>query len=678
MKKMIIDGKTVSFDKERNVLEVIRAAQIDIPTFCYHSELSVYGSCRLCICEIEGRGIQATCSILPEDGMVVKTNTAQIRDMRRIYIELLLASYDHNCPTCAKNSTCKLQEIAQRLGVRNIRFKKSDRILPLDTSSPSIVRDPNKCILCGDCVRACYEIQGIGAIDFTRRGSNVTVQPAFDKDISKVDCVNCGQCARVCPTGAITPKSDIENVWKVLDSPKKKVVVQIAPAVRVAIGESFGLEPGTIQIGQIVSAMRILGFDKIYDTGFSADLTVIEEATEFIERKTSGKNLPQFTSCCPAWVKYIEQYYPELLPNLSTCRSPQQMFGSVAKRILPKELDINVEDLVVVSVMPCTAKKFEASRPEFASQRGRDVDYVITTQELAAMIKEAGIRFTELMPDSLDMPLGFKTGAGIIFGASGGVSEAVLRFAYEKIKGKTLDFVDFSEVRGSEGIRSAEVNINNTNIKIAIVHSLINAKRLIEKIKSGEEYYDIVEVMACPGGCIGGAGQPVYYDEDVKLKRTKGIYSVDKMMQLHKSQENPYISKLYDNTLGEVGGKLAHELLHTSYCKRKRIELDDMTVSGGMEAKIDISVCLGTSCFVRGSQTLLKKIMHYVNDNNLFNLIKVKANFCMENCDNGPSVVINGKLIHKCTYDKIIEEIELRLPLLKAVANDIELQNESN
>lgn len=658
MKKMIIDGKTVSFENERNVLEVIRAAKIDIPTFCYHSELSVYGSCRLCICEVEGRGIQATCSILPEDGMVVRTNTAQIREMRKIYIELLLASYDHNCPTCAKNSSCKLQEISQKLGVRNVRFKKSDRVLPVDCSSPSIIRDPNKCILCGDCVRACYEIQGIGAIDFTARGSNVTVQPAFNKEISKVDCVNCGQCARVCPTGAIVPKSDVENVWKVIDEPQKKVVAQIAPAVRVAIGEAFGMEPGTIQIGQIVAALKILGFDKVYDTGFSADLTVIEEATEFIERKTKNVNLPQLTSCCPGWVKYVEQYYPELLPNLSTCRSPQQMFGSVAKNILPDELKIKREDLAVVSIMPCTAKKFEADRPEFADKTGKDVDFVLTTQELASMIKEAGIRFNELMPESLDMPLGFKTGAGIIFGASGGVSEAVLRYAYEKIKGEQLDFVDFNEVRGAEGFRAAEVNIGDTKVKIAVVHSLKNAKKLIENIKNGDDQYDLIEVMACPGGCIGGAGQPVYYDEDVKQKRTKGIYAADKMMQLHKSQENPYITKLYENNLGTVGGHKAHELLHTAYRKRKRIELDDMTIASGEDAKLNISVCLGTSCFVKGSQTLLKRLMHYVDDNGLSNKINVKANFCMENCDNGPGVTVGGKIIHKCTFDKAVDAIE--------------------
>lgn len=665
MKQIIIDGKSVPFENERNVLEVIRAAKIDIPTFCYHSELSVYGACRLCICEIEGRGVQATCSIVPEDGMVVRTNTAQIREMRKITIELLLASYDHNCPTCAKNSSCKLQEIAYRLGVNKIRFHKSDRVLPIDESSPAIVRDPNKCILCGDCVRACNEIQGIGAIDFTSRGANVTVQPAFSKGISKVDCIDCGQCSRVCPTGAIVPKSDVAHVWKMIDNPTKKVVAQIAPAVRVAIGEAFGMEPGTVLIGQIVAALKLIGFDKVFDTGFSADLTVVEEATEFIERKTKGENLPQFTSCCPGWVKYVEQYYPELLPNLSTCRSPQQMFGSVAKRTLPEELKCKKEDLIVVSIMPCTAKKFEANREEFSANGIKDVDYVITTQELAIMIKEAGIRFADLMPESLDMPLGFKTGAGIIFGASGGVSEAVLRFAYEKIKGEKLDFVDFKEVRGLEGIRTAEIKIDETTVRLAIVHSLKNAKKLIEDVKAGRASYDIVEVMSCPGGCIGGAGQPVYYDEDVKERRQRGIYAADKMMQLHKSQENPYVAKLYADHLGEVGGHNAHEALHTEYRRRRRIELEDMTLVEGEENKVKINVCLGTSCFVKGSQTILKKVMNYVGEQCLASDVKIKASFCMENCDNGPTVTVGGKIMHKCTYSSVIEELEKSLSDIK-------------
>ncbi len=661
MKKMTIDGRKVSFENEKNLLEVIRKANIEIPTFCYHSDLSIYGACRLCLVEIENRGIMASCSIKPEENMVVRTNTKQIREIRKISVELLLASYDHNCPTCAKNSSCKLQSIAHTLGVTKINFKKSERKQELDYSSPSLVRDPNKCILCGDCVRACNEIQGIGAIDFINRGSNVSVQPAFKKGLAQVDCVNCGQCARVCPTGAIMPQYQTEAVWKEIDNPQKKVVAQIAPAVRVAIGEMFGIPAGTITTGQIVAALRMLGFYKVYDTGFTADLTVIEEATEFLRRKESGKNLPQLTSCCPGWVKYVEQYYPDLIDNLSSCKSPQQMFGSVAKDILPEEFGIRREDLVVVSIMPCTAKKYEASRPEFSENGFRDVDYVLTTQELASMIKQAGIRFNDLTPESLDIPLGFKTGAGIIFGTSGGVTEAVLRFGYEKLKNKKLDFVEFNEVRGNDGFREAEIKIDGTVLRIAIIHSLINAKQVLNDIRQGKSQYDLIEVMACPGGCISGAGQPAYYNDEVKELRRNGIYTCDKTTQLHKSQENPYITKLYEENLGEVGGHKAHRLLHTQYCKRKRIEQEAMTLIDGKTDTLSINVCLGTSCFIKGSQTILKKLMQYVEDNKLRDMVNIKASFCAEQCDKGPSVMIGSEVINHCTFGKAVEAIEKEL-----------------
>lgn len=659
-----INGKVVEFNGEKNLLEVIRKENIDLPTFCYHSELSIYGACRLCVVDIEGRGVQASCSIKPEPGMKVRTNTEQLRNLRKIYIELLLASYNHDCTTCAKNNNCKLQDLAYKLGVREIRFKKNPEKLPIDNSSHALMRDPNKCILCGDCVRACEEIQGIGAIDFAYRGAKSVVSPAFGKGLSHIDCVDCGQCSRVCPTGAIVPKSEINDVWKAIEDKSKTVVAQIAPAVRVAIGEEFGYKSGTIVTGQLIAAMKMLGFDKVFDSSFTADLTVIEESNEFIKRKTKQDKLPLFTSCCPAWVKYVEQYFPEFIHNLSSCRSPQQMFGSIAKKILPDLLGKKREDIVVVSIMPCTAKKVEARRPEFAESDNRDVDFVLTTQELASMIKQAGIKFENLSPEAFDLPLGFKTGAGVLFGNSGGVSEAVLRYTYEKLSSKILDNVDFKEVRGMDAVREANININGQNISLCIIHGLKNAKAIMKQMQNGDKRYDLIEVMACPGGCIGGAGQPVYYDEETRQNRTKGIYDCDKMLQLHKSQENPYVADLYKNILKEPNSEEAHQLLHTHYKSRKRIKEGAMDIISNDGSKLQISVCVGTNCFIKGSQEILKKLINYVEDNNLTDTVDIKANFCMENCDEGPSVTIGNNLIKKCNSHTAIKTLEKMLSQL--------------
>ncbi len=577
---MIVDGRPVPINGERNVLELVRNAGINIPTFCYHSELSVYGACRLCIVDVEGEGIKTSCTMEPRPGMRVKTSTEEIREIRKIAVELLLANHDTNCPSCPRIAECKLKDIAKRLGIKDNRFKVMKRDLPIDKSSPSIVRDPNKCILCGDCVRVCHEIQNIGAIDFVGRGAGVMVLPAFGNQLASGECVNCGQCAAVCPTGALTPHMQVDEVWSAIYDEKKTVVAQIAPAVRVALGEMFGMKIGSVVTGQIVAALKRLGFDKVYDTSFAADMTVLEEAEEFIARKTKGENLPLFTSCCPAWVKFAEQYYPELLPNLSTCKSPQQMFGAVAKDMLPKTLKKNREDIVVVSIMPCTAKKFEALRPEFTHDGIADVDIVITTQELGLMIQEAGLKFDNLSPESLDLPMGFKTGAGVIFGASGGVSEAVLRYASERLTGESVDNYDFEEVRGEEGIRTAHVKFGDVELKLAIVHGLANAKIIAEEVKNGTADYDLIEVMACPGGCIDGAGQPVTDELSAKIRRdrTHGIFETDKTLQVHKSQENPYIVQCYANVLGEVGGEKAHELLHTHYKNRKVLKVGDLAL----------------------------------------------------------------------------------------------------
>ena len=568
---LMIDGREVAIEGERNLLELCRKAGIDIPTFCYHSELSVYGACRLCLVDIEGRGIVTSCSTAPEPGMKLRTNTEEIRDMRRITIELLLADHDQSCATCAKSPACQLQRLARRLGVDRVRFQKTRQPVPIDDSSPSLVRDPNKCVLCGDCVRVCHEIQGIGAIDFAHRGAQSAVLPAFGKDLAKVECVYCGQCARVCPTGAITIRSEIDDVWAAINDPTKKVVAQIAPAVRVALGEAFGMEPGAIATGQMVAALRSLGFDKVFDTCFTADLTVIEEANEFLKRVEKGENLPQFTSCCPAWITYAEQYYPDLLPNLSSCRSPQQMFGSLAKDVLPEVMGVEAKDIVVVSIMPCTAKKHESDQDKFVKDGLQDVDYVLTTQELARMIDEAGLNFAKLQPESLDLPLGFKTGAGVIFGATGGVSEAVLRYVTEKVGGKKLDAFEFHAVRGQEGIREASVKLGDKEVRIAIVFGLANARKLAERIRKGDCPYQFIEVMSCPGGCVGGAGQPVTNDVmKASAARAKGLYDTDKTLQLHKPQDNYYVSECYSKNLGEIGGHKAHELLHTHYHERPK------------------------------------------------------------------------------------------------------------
>ncbi len=656
---LTIDHMEVPIEGERNILDVARKAGIDIPTFCYHSDLSIYGACRLCLIDLEGRGVVASCSTPPEPGMKIRTHTEEIRQMRRIAMELILANHEQNCPTCPKSTSCRLQELARRLGVESVRFKPTHQPQAVDRSSLSLVRNPNKCILCGDCVRACDEIQGIGAIDFAYRGASVCIAPAFGKNLSDVECVNCGLCASVCPTGAITPRSEVDNVWKDLNDAKKTVVVQIAPAVRVALGEAFGMPPGSVEIGRMSAALKALGFDQVYDTSFAADLTVIEEANEFIARKTKGERLPQFTSCCPGWVKFAEQFCPDMLDKLSSCRSPQQMFGSLAKKILPEQLGCDAKDLVVVSIMPCTAKKFEAKLPKFATEGYPEVDHVLTTQELAHMIEEAGIRFKDLEPQSLDMPLGFKTGAGVIFGASGGVTEAVLRYAVEKLRGVRLSAVDFQEIRGDETLREAEISIGDVKLKLAVIHTLKKAAEVVEKIRAGECDYDLIEVMACPGGCIGGAGQPVTQDYTAKRDRCRGLYNADKMMQLHKSQDNHIVAQCYAEHLGEPNGPTAHRLLHTTYQNRRRIMGEPLVLlDNGENDKVQVSVCVGTSCFVRGSQALLKQLVEYIEGRDWDDMVEVQATFCFEHCDRGPTVRIGGQVMEHCTFEMAREAIE--------------------
>lgn len=647
---------------ERNLLEMIRKSGIELPTFCYHSDLSVYGACRLCIVDIEGRGIVGACSTPPEPGMKVQTHTEEIREIRKISVELLLANHDNNCPTCYKSDSCQLQRLARQLGVDTVRFKSVLDKKPVDESSPSILRDPNKCVLCGDCVRVCAEIQGIGAIDFAHRGHEAAVLPAFGKELGTVECVNCGQCTIVCPTGALSPKSEMEEVWKSLTDPETSVVVQVAPAVRVAIGDLFGLPTGSVSTGQMVAALKMLGFDQVYDTSYAADLTIFEEGTEFLQRKIKGEKLPQFTSCCPAWVKYTEQYYPELLPLLSSCKSPQQMFGSLLKERLPEMMQIPKEKLKVISIMPCTAKKFEAKRPEFSHDGIADVDHVLTTQELARMIKAAGILFSDLSPESFDMPFGFATGAGVLFGNSGGVTEAALRFAVEKITGKPLPKLDFLEVRGESGLREATLTVDGITVKIAIVHGLKNAKIIAEQIRKGSCQYDFIEVMTCPGGCINGGGQPVNRDHNTRKLRTKGIYDADKLLPLHKSQDNMFITDCYKNFLGEVGGETAHHLLHTHYQSRRRLQEPGIEFSSGnSEARLRVDVCLGTNCFLKGGQQILNGLLKHTEEKGLNNMVDVRASFCFEKCELGPTVKIGKETLHYATLDLATELLDAQL-----------------
>jgi NADH-quinone oxidoreductase subunit G len=658
--KIIIDNLAISIDGEDNLLELIRKANIDLPTFCYHSEMSVYGACRLCMVDIEGKGLQAACSTKPQSNMIVRTNTREVRKMRKMIVELLLADHDVSCPTCDKANNCQLQQLAQNLGIKIVRFKKTNESKPLDLSSKSIIRDPNKCVLCGDCVRMCNEIQNIGAIDFAFRGANSTVTPSFNKSLNDVECVYCGQCVRVCPTGALMPKSDIENVWEALDDENKYVVAQIAPAVRVSLGESFGLGAGETSTGQMITALRRMGFDQVYDTSYAADLTIIEEGNELIKRINDNKNLPLFTSCCPAWVKYVEQYHPELINNLSSCKSPQQMLGTVVKE---KNNSNNNEskEIVMVSIMPCTAKKFEASRDEF-NKSFSEVDYVITTIELATMIKEMGLDFSKLNVDSFDLPYGYKTGGGVIFGSSGGVTEAVLRFAKEELSNKRDDEYVFSNTRGEDGIKKIELRLDDRTLKFGIVHGLGNAKKLIEEVKNNKECYDFIEVMSCPGGCINGGGQPINKDLEFVKKRANGLYDNDKMLQLHKAQQNPYIKDLYTSMLNCPGSEQAHKHLHTKYHHRKRINVEDIQLNEDNRLKtIDVTICFGTSCFVKGAEDIFKKLKSYLDENDLNEEINLKATFCYEKCEKGPVVKIGNQVFEKCNAETAINYLKNKI-----------------
>ncbi|MCX8053231.1 MAG: NADH-dependent [FeFe] hydrogenase, group A6 [Armatimonadetes bacterium] len=566
-----IDGQDVICDAGSTILEAAQSAGIYIPTLCYHSDLIPDGVCRVCSVEVKGqRTLCAACCFPVSDGMEVMTHTPKVREARRMIVELMLANHPGECLTCSKNQKCELQKFAKELGISDIRFKGERRQYDIDASSP-IIRDPDKCILCGRCVRTCDDIQSVGALHPAYRGWETLVVPGLGGELADVVCVNCGQCINRCPTGALKAKDPAPEIWEAIYDPTKHVIVQTAPAVRASIGEEFGLPPGTRVTKKMVTALKMLGFDRVMDTDFTADLTIMEEGSELIKRIKEGGVLPQITSCSPGWIKFIEYYYPELLPHVSTCKSPQQMFGALAKTYYAQKMNIDPKNIVSVSIMPCTAKKFECERPEMYSSGYKDVDYVLTTREAAGMMKEAGIDLPNLRESEYDDPFGMSTGAAVIFGNTGGVMEAALRTAYALITGRELEKVEIEDVRGMEGVRETTIQIGDLPVKAAVAHGLANARQVLEGIKSGRfADYAFIEIMCCPGGCIGGGGQPQPTNEEIRKARARAIYEEDESMTIRKSHENPAVQKLYEEFLGHPLSHKSHELLHTHYTPRER------------------------------------------------------------------------------------------------------------
>ncbi len=571
MVTLTIDGQKVEVPKGSTILEAAEKLGIHIPTLCYQHDLSARAVCRVCVVAIEGsRLLQPACAFPVSEGMVVRTNTAAVREARRTTVDLMLSRHTENCLTCDRNLNCELQDIAQYLGIRQVSFAREPFNIPIDVSTPSITRDMNKCVLCRRCVDVCQEIQTLAVLSPINRGSETVMSTPLGRQLSEVACALCGQCLLVCPTGAIREKDETYKVWEALDDPHKHVIVQTAPAIRVSIGEEMGLPPGQISTGKLVSALRRLGFNKVFDTCFTADLTIIEEGHELLNRLKTGGTLPMITSCSPGWIKYIEHFYPDMLDHLSTCKSPQQMFGALAKTYYAQKFGFEPDSIYCVSIMPCTAKKYESQRPEMNSSGVQDVDVVLTTRELARMFKMAGIDFQAIEESEYDPPLGISTGAGAIFGNTGGVMEAALRTVYEIVTGEELKSLNFECVRGLEGIKEATVQAGDLSLNVAVASGLGNAKKLLDLVSEGAKDYHFIEIMACPGGCIGGGGQPIPTTNEIRQKRMEALYQADENMPLRKSHENPSVIQLYKEFLGEPLGEKSHHLLHTHYTRRTR------------------------------------------------------------------------------------------------------------
>ncbi|MDR7866965.1 MAG: NADH-dependent [FeFe] hydrogenase, group A6 [Sporomusaceae bacterium] len=572
--KFHLNGQEVAVPAGLTILEAASLHGVKIPTLCHHPDQRVKANCRVCVVEVEGqKNLAASCATAVTAGMKVRTNSPRIRETVQTILELIFANHPQECLTCIRNGNCELRRLAADYGIREVKGEMACDALPLDTSTPSIVRNPNKCIKCGRCAEVCHHVQETGILYSHFRSVDVQVAPEYGKSLSDVACVLCGQCAAVCPVGAIHEKDDIARVWAALDDPAKHVVVQVAPAVRVSIAEEFGQQPGTIATGRLVAALRKLGFDRVFDTDFTADLTIMEEGHELLHRLKSGGALPLITSCSPGWVKYIEHSYPELLPHVSTCKSPQQMFGALAKTYYPDRAGIDPADIFVVSIMPCTAKKFESERPEMNSSGHRDVDAVLTTRELGRILKQAGVDFAALQDSDFDDPLGISTGAAAIFGVTGGVMEAALRTVYEVVTGQELESVEFTAVRGLQGIKEATVDLAGAPVKVAVAHGLGNARRIMNLLRAGLADYTFIEIMCCPGGCIGGGGQPYGTTDAVRRQRIEAAYRVDAGLALRKSHQNPAVAKLYEEFLRQPLSEVSHHLLHTKYRNRSLYKL---------------------------------------------------------------------------------------------------------